>query len=160
AAFDAPRCEQMPQVVMCDAIGANLFACTIKCLLAFADAEHFSVQRLTDTFAAHSLKQPTRIGNQRNTAQFPILCGRFGVAPHNDFALLEIQVTPFNFGCFTLPAAGKCQSTQEVCAISRTPSARVFYHIDDLQKLVTARECQLLCAYWHTLQVFRRVAVD
>ena len=43
AAFDAARCEQMPQIVMRDAIRADFFARAIKRLLAFADAEYFRV---------------------------------------------------------------------------------------------------------------------
>ena len=47
----------------------------------------------------------------------------------------------------------------EVRAISRTPRARVFYRIDKLQELVTARQRELLRAHWHALQSFRRIAV-
>ena len=43
AAFDAARCEQMPQIVMRDAICADLLARAIKRLLAFANAKYFGV---------------------------------------------------------------------------------------------------------------------
>ena len=43
AAFDAARREQMPQVVMRDAIRADFFARSIKRLLAFADTKYFCV---------------------------------------------------------------------------------------------------------------------
>ena len=43
AAFDAARSEQVPQVVMCDAIRADLFARAIKRLLAFANSKYFRV---------------------------------------------------------------------------------------------------------------------
>src|SRR5512133_1252595 len=55
-AFDAARREQMPQIVMGDAICAHLLACPIQRLLAFADAECFCVQRFARTVATHSLK--------------------------------------------------------------------------------------------------------
>ena len=42
--FNAARCKQVPQIVMCDAICADLFARAIKRLLTFADAEYFCVQ--------------------------------------------------------------------------------------------------------------------
>ena len=45
AAFDAARREQMPQVVMRDAIRADFLARAIKRLLAFANSEYFRVQR-------------------------------------------------------------------------------------------------------------------
>src|SRR6266513_1991873 len=41
AAFNAARGEQVPQVVMSDAICSDLFACTIKCFLTFAHSQHF-----------------------------------------------------------------------------------------------------------------------
>lgn len=44
AAFDAPCCEEVPQIVMCDAIRPDFLARSIKSLLTFADAEHFRVQ--------------------------------------------------------------------------------------------------------------------
>src|SRR5260370_28482309 len=43
ARFDAPRCKQVPQIVMRDALCPDLFARTIKRLLAFANAEYFRV---------------------------------------------------------------------------------------------------------------------
>ena len=44
AALDALRCEQMPQIVMGDAMGADFLRCPINRFLAFADLEHFGVQ--------------------------------------------------------------------------------------------------------------------
>ena len=70
--FDAARCEQVPQIVMRDAICADLFARAIKRLLAFADAENFSSSDSPGRSLTHSFKQRARIGNQRHAAQFPI----------------------------------------------------------------------------------------
>src|SRR6266699_4756007 len=57
AAFNAARREQVPQVVMCDAICADLLARAIKRLLAFADTEYFCLQRFAFSFAPHPFKQ-------------------------------------------------------------------------------------------------------
>jgi hypothetical protein len=43
AALYAPRCKQVPQIVMRNAICANLFARSIKSFLAFVYAEYFGV---------------------------------------------------------------------------------------------------------------------
>jgi len=42
---------------MRDAICADFFARSIERLLAFANAEYFCIQRLSGTFASHSLRQ-------------------------------------------------------------------------------------------------------
>ncbi len=77
AAFDAAGCEQVPQIVMCDAICSDFFARSIEGFLAFADTKYFCVQRFIGTFTPHSLKQRASIGNQRHAAQFPILRAGF-----------------------------------------------------------------------------------
>ena len=73
-----------------DSICANFFARAIKRFLAFAHTEDFCVQRLARTLSAHTFKQRASIGNQRDTAHCPILCGRFGVPPHNDFTSIKV----------------------------------------------------------------------
>ena len=81
---------------MRDAICADLFTGAIKRLQALSDTKHFGVQRFAGTLASHPLKHSASIGNQRHTAQSPILRSRFGVAAHNDFASLKIDITPGN----------------------------------------------------------------
>src|SRR5205809_115217 len=90
--------------------------------------------------------QRESIGNQRHPAHCPILCSRFGIAAHNDLASVKVHIAPCDLTGFTFPAAGECQSAQEVCAISGTPRARVFYLIDKLQELVTTWQRELLRA--------------
>jgi hypothetical protein len=108
AAFDATRREQVSQIVMSDAIRANLCARSIKRLLTFADAEYFRVQRLVMAFAPHSFKQRASIWNQRNTSQLPILRTSFGIAAHNDLACVKVHVSPGDLArltdTVTLPA--------------------------------------------------------
>jgi hypothetical protein len=43
------------------------------------------------TLAPHSFKHSTRIWNQRNTAQSPILCAGGCVSTHNNFARVKIK---------------------------------------------------------------------
>src|SRR6516165_2101870 len=97
----------MPQIVMSDSLRTDLFARSIKCLLAFTDAEHFHVQRLACSFTPHPFKQCACIGNQRNTAQFPILCAGVDVAAHNDFGSLKVHISPQDFASLTNTAASK-----------------------------------------------------
>ena len=129
----------------------SYLARSIKCFLAFAHMKHLCIQTLARTLSAHALKQRTSIGYQRDTANCPILCGRFGIAAHNNLASIKVHIAPCDLTGFTFPAAGECQSAQEVCAISGTPRARVFYLIDKLQELVTTWQRELLRAYWHAL---------
>src|SRR5260370_21348250 len=106
----------MPQVVMRDAIRADLFARSIKSLLAFANAENFGFQRIAWSFAMHSLKQCARIWNQWNTPQFPILGAGVGIAADNDFTRLKIHIPPVYLTSFPFPPAGKCQASCKIGA--------------------------------------------
>ena len=117
--FRCSASQTMPQIVMCDAIRADLFARAIKRLLAFADPEHFRVQRLASSFAPHSFKQCASIGNQRNAAQFPILRAGLGVATHNDFAGLKIDIPPFERVRLALAHPVNGQALREVGAVYR-----------------------------------------
>ena len=94
AGFDAARCKQVPQIVMCDAICADFLTSSIKGLLTFADTEYFCVQRLAGSFTSHAFKQSASLGNEGHAAQFPILRAGCCVAAHNDFASLEIRIAP------------------------------------------------------------------
>ena len=98
----------MPQIVMGDAVRSDLLAGPIKGLLAFSNAENFCVQRLPCSFAAHSFKEPTRIRNERNTAQFPILRTGVGIAAHDDLASLKIHVSPRDLSCFADSTTCEC----------------------------------------------------
>src|SRR5439155_14653621 len=98
-------------------------------------------------------------GNQWNAPDRPILCGRFGVTAHNDFASIEVHVAPCDLIGFAFSATSECQSAEEVRAISRTPCARLFYRIAKSHELVTARQRELLRADWHAFQLFGRVAI-
>jgi hypothetical protein len=65
------------------------------------------VRRFVATFAAHPLKERTRIGNHGHTAQFPILRTSLRVAAHNDFPSIKVHIAPSNLTRFTFPTAGK-----------------------------------------------------
>ena len=98
----------MPQIVMRDAICADLFARAIKGLLAFADAKHFGVQRFAFSFVPHSFKQCACIGNQRDAAQFPILRAGIGIAAQDDLASAKIHVSPRDLSCFADSTTCEC----------------------------------------------------
>ena len=95
---------------MCDAICADFFARTIKCLLAFADAKYFCVQRFAFSFVPHSFKQCASIWNQRHTAQSPILCAGGCVPAHNNFARVKINIPPSDLFRLTNAASRECQA--------------------------------------------------
>src|SRR4051812_32542053 len=103
-----------------DSICTDFFARTIERFLAFTHTKDPCIQTLARTLSAHALKQRMSIGYQRDTAHCPILCGRFGIAAHNDLASVKVHIAPCDLTGFTLPAAGECQSAQEVCAVSGT----------------------------------------
>src|SRR5947207_9258514 len=84
----------------------------------------------------------------------------FQVTADDNLANLKVQVAPCDLTRFTFPAARERQAAHEVRAISRTPCPGVFYNLDNLKKLITARQRELLCAHWHAFQAFRGVAVD
>src|SRR5437868_6838089 len=107
----------MPQVVMRDAICADFLCRPIKRLLTFADQEYLCVQWLAETFAAHSLKQRARIGNQRNTAQLPIFRARLSVATHDDFARVKVHVSPSDLARLTNATTCERQACCEVGAV-------------------------------------------
>jgi hypothetical protein len=118
-AFDAARGEQVPQIVMRNAICADFFARSIKRLLAFADAEYFRIQRLAGTFASHSLKQRVSVRNQRDAAQFPILRAGIGIDAHDDLACVKIHVSPCDFSRFDDATTCERQSRRQVCTVYR-----------------------------------------
>src|ERR1022692_2327869 len=93
--------------MVCDAICSYLVARAIERLLALPNEEHFYIQWLIRTLASHSLEQRPRIGNQRHATQFPVLCSRFGIAAHHEFASVEVNIAPFNLSCLTNPTAGE-----------------------------------------------------
>ena len=155
AAFDAARCEQVPQIVMRDAIRADF-------LHARSSAFWHSPTR--KTFASNgSPGRSPRIrsnsarasGISGTAAHCPILCGRFGVAAHNDLASFKVHVAP----CRSDSAS---PFRQPVNANPRTKSAQSREHhapacstaSTSLQELVTARQRELLRAHWHALQAF------
>src|SRR5439155_16227002 len=108
----------MPQVVMRDTIYVDLLAGSIKSFLTFPDAKYFCVERFVGTFTAHSLKQRARIGNQRNTAQLPILRSGLGVAAHNDLASVKIHVPPGDLARLTNATTCERQACCEVGAVN------------------------------------------
>src|SRR5207247_8631966 len=111
AALDAAGGEQMPQIVMRDAMGSDFLKSPIKSFLAFANLEHFGIKWFVWTFSAQSLKQCACIRNHGNpTPAFPALCSCHGVTAHHDLACLKIQVPPFQRVRFTLAHPRKRQA--------------------------------------------------
>src|SRR5438105_4423371 len=94
----------MSQVVMSDSICADFLACTIKRFLAFAHTKDFCVQTLRMPLSAHAFKQRTSIGDQRDPAHCPILCGRFRVAAHNNLASFKVHIAPCDLTRFAFSA--------------------------------------------------------
>jgi hypothetical protein len=72
-------------------------------------------------------------------------------AAHNDFAGIEVHITPCDLTGFTFSATGECQPAHKIGTILRTPCPRVLYHIDKVQELVTARKRELLRSHSHAL---------
>ena len=138
----------------------SYLARSIKCFLAFAHMKHLCIQTLARTISTHTLEQRASIGDQRHPAHRTVLCRRFRVTADDNLANLKVQVAPCDLTRFTFPAARERQAAHEVRAISRTPCPGVFYNLDNLKKLITARQRELLCAHWHAFQAFRGVAVD
>lgn len=104
----------MPQIVMCDAIRTDLLAGPIKRLLAFSDPKYFHVQWFVFSLAQHPFKQRPSIGNQRDTAQLPILCAGGGVPTHNNLARVKVHISPRDLAGLTNTAAGECQPRREI----------------------------------------------
>src|SRR6516164_8719801 len=103
---------------MGDSIRAYFLAGTVQGLLSLANSEDFRVERFVGSLCTHLPKQFACFGDQRDPANRPILCGRLGVATHDDLASSKIYIPPCNLSSFTFSTAGECQTTKEVRTIS------------------------------------------
>src|SRR5262249_24089058 len=146
ATLNAAHCEQMPQVVMRDAIRAHLFARAIKRLLALTNTKHLGIRRFAWSFAPHSFKQRAGIGNQWHTAQLPILRAGACVTSHHDLARVKVNVPPSDLAGFTDSATRERQARRKISTVDRVPAVAFAHLCNQRVKLVHSRQGDLFAA--------------
>ena len=158
ARFNATCGEQVPQIVMGKSSDTEQPARPVDRALAFMDAR-YGVGCEILALTLNPFQQAPHIGNQRDAADFPILCASSRVAQDREFTFLEVTVSTVNAGSFPFAASAICQELDQVSSTVAVASVSVPNCFDEFQELVVARQMEKFLANLLPLNVNRRVVV-
>ena len=94
ARFNAPRGEEMAQVVMRESGDSERLAGSVNSPLALLHAHHRSVQRFLWSISPQSFQQSTAVGYHGHSTSLAVFCACLGVSSDHDLPALEIAVRP------------------------------------------------------------------
>ena len=114
ASLNAACCEQMAQVMMCDAFYVGQFRGPVDGFLTLEYLHHRPVGRFFGPLRTHLLKQLSQTAVQRNPPVLAVFCDA-----DVEQTFLKIHIVPNNMSCFIDSRARESEKPEQVRAVLR-----------------------------------------
>jgi len=109
--------------------------------------------------ALDPFKQPSHIGNHRNTADFPVLRAGSGISQDRQFALFKIAIAPVDARGFTFSATTVGEKFNQVAAPVAVAAIGLADDVHKFQEILMAWQLKMLLPNAHSFYVSGRVVV-
>src|SRR5262245_28226445 len=114
AAFDATRCEEMPQRMMRDSFHPDSLHRAVNRFLALAYSENMIRETIIRKIPSHPLKQSSCVGQKAKAPDLAVLRAGLGISADHNSPEIEIYVAPSQRSRLSESTTSECQAGGEI----------------------------------------------